>query len=152
MPLEGPSGAGEHTDQRGFAGAIDADQRDAIAAVDGEVDAFEHLLGAVILREIAHLHHRAARWRRLRKGEVDDGLFLRQLDALDLVELLDAALDLLCLGGLIAEAIDEGFQMLDVLALVAICGFELGAALLLLFEIALVVAVIDVEALCSRSR
>ncbi len=81
------------------------------------------------------------------KREVDDGLFLRQLDALDFFELLDAALDLFCLGGLIAKAIDEGFQVVDVLALIAKGGFELGAALLLLLEIALVVAVIHVQRL-----
>ena len=57
--------------------------------------------------------------RRLRKGEVDR-LFLifRHLDAFDLVELLDAALHLLGLGRLCAEAIDEGFKVLDALALV----------------------------------
>jgi len=41
-------------------------------------------------------------------------------------------LNLLGLGGLIAKAIDEGFQLLDTLALVAIRGFELGFSLGLL--------------------
>jgi hypothetical protein len=45
---------------------------------------------------------------RLRDGEVDGGLFFRDLDALDLFQLLDAGLDLLGFGGLIAEAVDEG--------------------------------------------
>ena len=71
-------------------------------------------------------------------------LFLRQLDALDLIQLLDAALDLLRLRRLIAKAVDEGLQMLDVLALIAPGRFELRAALLLLLQVALVVAVIDV--------
>jgi len=53
-----------------------------------------------------------------------DRLFLRQFDALDLFELLDAALHLLRLRGLVAKAIDKGFQMLDVLALIAIGGFN----------------------------
>ena len=64
-----------------------------------------------------------------------DGLLVgRHLDALDLVQLLDAALHLLGLGGLIAEAIDEGFQLLDALALVAVGGFQLVGALLLLLQ------------------
>ena len=54
-------------------------------------------------------------------------LFGRELDALDLVQFLDAALHLLGLGGLIAEAVDEGFQLLDALALVAVGGFQLRA-------------------------
>ena len=61
---------------------------------------------------------------------MDGLLFRRQLDALDLFEFLDAALHLLRLGGLVAEAVDEGFQLLDAFALVAVGGFELGAALL----------------------
>ena len=139
--------AGEHADQRGFACAVHADERDAVAAVDGEVDALEHLLGTVVLREIADLDYGTAGGGRLREGEVNDRLFLRQLDALDLVEFLDAALHLLRLGGLIAEAVDEGLKVLDVLALVAVGRFELRAALLLLLQIALVVAVIDVQRL-----
>ena len=60
--------------------------------------------------------------------------FLRQLDALDLLQFLDAALHLLRLCGLVAKAVDEGLQMLDVLPLVAVGGFELRAPLLLLFQ------------------
>ncbi len=38
--------AGEHAHERGFAGAVDADERDAVAAIDGEGDVFEHALSA----------------------------------------------------------------------------------------------------------
>jgi hypothetical protein len=78
---------------------------------------------------------------------VDDRLFERNFDALDLVEFLDAALHLLGLGGLVAEAVDEGFELLDALALVAVSGLDLGAALGFLLEVFFVVAVIDVQAL-----
>ena len=62
-----------------------------------------------------------------------DGLFFRRnLDPLDLLQFLDAALHLLGLGGLVAEAVDEGFELLDAVALVPIGGFELLAALRLL--------------------
>ena len=60
------------------------------------------------------------------KRKVDGLLFRRNLDALDLFQFLDARLHLLGLGGLVAEAVDEGFQLLDALALVAVGGFELS--------------------------
>ncbi len=78
---------------------------------------------------------------------MNDRLFVGDLDALDLFELLDAALHLLGLSGLVAEAVDEGFELLDALALVAIGGFDLGAALGFLLEVLLVIAVVDVQAL-----
>ncbi len=80
----------------------------------------EHLLGAVALGEPVSLHHHAPRGRRLGKLEVDRRLFFGNLDALDLFQLLNAALHLLGLGGLGAEAVDEGFKVLDLLALVAV--------------------------------
>ena len=61
---------------------------------------------------------------------MDGLLFGRKLDALDLLQFLDAALHLFRLGGLVAKAIDEGFELLDALALIAIRGFQLLGALL----------------------
>ncbi len=111
--------AGEQLDQRRFARAVDAHQRHAVAALDGEAHVAEDLLRAVALCQPLRLNHHAARGRRLRKLEVDDRLFFGNLDALDLFELLDARLHLLGLGGLGAEAIDEGFEVLDLVALIA---------------------------------
>jgi hypothetical protein len=82
---------------------------------------------------------------------VDDRLFFGDLDALDLFEFLDAGLHLFGLGGLGAEAIDEGFEVLDLLALVFVGGNELRAALLLLFQIFGVVALRRFAGACSRS-
>ena len=84
---------------------------------------------------------------RLRKGEVDGLLVRRNLDALDLLQLLDAALHLLGFGRLIAEAVDEGFELLDALALVLVRGDQRVAALLFLREIFFVVAAVEVNAL-----
>ena len=53
------------------------------------------------------------------------------LDALDFFEFLDADLHLLGLGGLVAEAVDEGFELLDAVALVPVGGFKLGRGALL---------------------
>ncbi len=78
---------------------------------------------------------------------MDGLLFLGNLDALDLFQFLDAALHLLGFGRLVAEAVDERFQLLDALALVAVSGFDLLAALLLLRQIFVVVAAVKVNAL-----
>ena len=45
----GRLGLGQQANQRGFARAVDAHQRHAVAALDAETDALEHLLGAIIL-------------------------------------------------------------------------------------------------------
>jgi hypothetical protein len=99
----------------------------------------------VVLAEVGDLDDGAAGGGRLRDGEVDGGLFFRDLDALDLFQLLDAGLDLLGFGGLVAEAVDEGFEGLDAVALVLVRGHELGAAFFFLGYIFFVVAVIDVH-------
>ena len=59
-----------------------------------------------------------------------NGLFFcREFNALDLLQFLDTALYLLGFGRLIAEAVDEDFQLLDTLTLVAIRRFKLLEAL-----------------------
>ena len=52
------------------------------------------------------------------KVERHDGVIVLFLDELDFLEHLDATLRLRGLGGLVAEAIDEGLRFLDGLALV----------------------------------
>ena len=59
-------------------------------------------------------------------------LFRRNFDALDLLQFLDAALHLLGLGRLGAEAVDERLELFDALALVLIGGLQLRAPLCLL--------------------
>ena len=73
--------------------------------------------------------------------------FLGQFDALDLLQLLDPALHLLGLGRLVAKAVDEDFQLLDALALVAIGGFELLQPLGLRVQIFFVIAVVKMNPL-----
>ena len=118
-----------------------------------EVEVFEDVLfrrrrgHGVDLCEVGDLDHGAAGGGRLRDGEVDGRLFFRHFDALDLFQFLDARLDLLGLGGLVAEAVDEGFERLDAVALVLVRGHQLRAALFFLRDVLLVVAVVDVHAL-----
>ena len=53
---------------------------------------------------------------------MNDRLFFRNLNALDLFQFFDAALYLFCFGGLGAKAVDEHLKMLDLDALVSIGG------------------------------
>ena len=80
-----------------------------------------------------------------------DGLFLgRHLDALDAIELLDAALHLLGFGGLVAKAVDKGFELADAILLVGVGGLKLGAALGLLLFVAGVSAGVKMQALVPK--
>ena len=78
---------------------------------------------------------------------MDRLFFRRNLDALDLLQFLDAALHLLRLRRLVAEAVDEDFELLDAVALVAVGGGQLLVALRLLREELVVVAGVEPEAL-----
>ena len=78
---------------------------------------------------------------------MDGLLFLRNLDALDLLQFLDAALHLLGLGGLVAKAVDERFEVLDVFALIVIGGVQLRPPLIFLLQVFLVVAVVNMQSL-----
>ena len=146
-------GPGEQLDQRGLACAVDADQGDAVSALDHEVDVAEDFfVGAAIFPGIAlghafELGHDAAAGLGLRERKVDRLFFRRNLDALDLLQFLDAALHLLGLGRLVAEAVDEDFELLDAVALVAVGGRQLLVALRLLGEELVVVAGVEPEAL-----
>ena len=79
------------------------------------------------------------------KLEVDGLLFLRNLDALHPFEFLDAALHLLGLGGRVAEAVDEHFELLDAIPLVLVGRFDLGPSLRLFLQVLLVIAGVEVN-------
>ena len=111
-----------------------------------KIDTAENEFVAVTFRDVVKLGDDAAARLGLRKREVDGLLFVGQLDALDLFQFFDAALDLFGFGGLIAEAADERFQLLDALALVAIGCFQLLGALLFLLQKLFVVARIEMHA------
>ena len=133
-----------------FPGAVHAHQRHAVAALDDEVHAREDRRIAVAFRHILELRHDAAAGLGLRKTEVDGLLFGRDLDALDALQFLDAALHLLGLGGLVAEAGDEGFQLRDAVLLVGVSRFELREALGLLLLVAGVAAGVEMHALVPQ--
>ena len=78
---------------------------------------------------------------------MDSLFFRRNLDALDLFQFFNAALHLLGFRRLITEAIDEDFELLNAVALVAVGGLELLVALRFLGEKFVVVSGIEPEAL-----
>ena len=137
----------QQPDQCRFARAVVAHQRHAVAALNREIHIFENLLGLVALGQIVHGDHSPTRRRRLREGEVDDRLFFRNLDALDLFEFLDTRLHLLGFGRLRAEAIDERLEMLDLFALILVGRDQLRLAILFLLQVLGVVAGVDLQAL-----
>ncbi len=114
--------------------------------MDGEVHVAKYFFRAVALGDVRALNHGAAAGIGLRKAEVDGLLFRGNLDALNLLQLFDAALHLLGLGRLRAKAVDEGLELLDAIALVLVCRNQLIAALLLLLQVLLVVAAVEVHA------
>src|SRR6185369_16298827 len=101
------------------------DQGNAVSALDDEIHIAKNFFRTVGLRDPDKLRDVPAARLRLGKRKVNSLLFFRQFDALDFFQLLDPALHLLRLGGLIAEAIDEYFQLFNALALITICGLEL---------------------------
>src|SRR5580693_2805518 len=117
-----PFGARQKLDQCRFAGAVHADESDSIAALDQEVDIAEDLFFAaagfgIALGHFLELGYDPATGLGLREREVNRLFFRRDLDALDLFQLLDATLHLLGLGGLVAKAVDEYFELLDAVTL-----------------------------------
>ena len=139
--------ARQELDQRRLPRPVDADQRDAVAALDVERRAGEHVFLAVALRHVAELGHNPSAGLRLRETKMD-GLFIRRnFDALDLLEFLDAALHLFGFGRLRAEAVDESFELLDAVALIGVSGFQLRPALGLLLFVFRIAAGIEVDAL-----
>ncbi len=118
--LVGPVDAGEDPHQRRLAGPVRAHEGDAVAALDHEVQVAQDDVLAVGLADALQLEDDAPRPRRLGELEADLLPLGRDLDAVDLVEELDPALDLLRLRGRVAEAVDEGLGLLDLLALPAV--------------------------------
>src|SRR6266851_1498101 len=122
----------QQLDQRGFPRSVHAYQRNAVAALDGEPYIAEDLLFPISLRHIGKFCDQSSAWLWLRKGKVNGPFFLRELNALHLLQFFNPALHLFGLRSLIAESVDKYFELLDPLALVAICSFELFLALLFL--------------------
>src|SRR5579863_9076913 len=72
-------------------------------------------------------------------------LFLGQLNSFDFLQLFDPALHLPGFGCLITETIDKSFQMMDAFLLVPLACLELGPPVRLLFQVAVVIAGVEIS-------
>ena len=141
-PAVGRFLARQHAHQRRLAGAVRADQRDAVAALDVQVEVVEDDEVAVGLARVLQLEHRAAALGAGREVEVDLLALGRHLDRHHLLEHLDPALHLRRLGRLVAEPIDEHLDARDLFVLLALGLAQRLDALVVLDEVAAVVAVV----------
>src|SRR6185312_9648123 len=101
----------------------------------------------VTLRDVLEFRDDPPARLRLRKLEVDCLLLRRNLDTLNLVELLDPRLHLLSLSSLRPKAINERLQLLDALPLIAIRRRQLIPPLGFLQQVLIVVAAIKLHPL-----
>ena len=108
-------------DQGGFALAVFAHEGHFFAAADGESGVVEHLVVAVGLAHVVGDDGKVARARSRREAQIKvRSIHFIHLNALNLSELLHAALHLHGLGGLVAEAFDEGFSVGNLLLLIGV--------------------------------
>jgi hypothetical protein len=142
--------AGEDFEKGGFAGAVGADEDEALAALGGEVEIPIHDVIAVGLLDVFQLDDFEAGARRLGKAEVNAFEFVLRLFDGDFLE----ALDLFLLrfgagghGGLGAETVDEFLKVGDFALLVFEGGGLLFFAGFFFDEEVVVVAVVVMEAL-----
>ena len=134
--------AGEDLHERGLAGAVGADERHVLAAVELEVDVAVNVLVAVGLGYTFEAHDHVAGARRIGELKVDVLVTLGQDDEFlfDLLDLADAFLRLGGLGGLVAELVDEDLHVGDIALLSGTLGAHLLQVVLALLEVAAVVA------------
>ncbi len=120
-------------EERGLAGAVGAEEGDLAAALDDEVDVADHGFAVVSGGDAVQLDDDATRSARLGEGEPGDDLLAgRDLDAIELLQGLDAALHLSRLGRLIAEPFDKPLDLGHLLGLIGGRRLEDGQALLAL--------------------
>ena len=111
LPESGVARAGNHLEQRSLARAVPAHHRPTFAAADGEVEALVDHARAIALVQVLDHRHLIAGARRNAELELDHLPLFGQLDLVDLVQRLDAALHLRGFGGMRLEALDEALLL-----------------------------------------
>jgi hypothetical protein len=105
---------GDRLEERRLAGAIGAEEPDAIAVEDAPIEALEHRRTARIAeRHMLELHETLRGDRHWREHELEGAVGVRGGDSLHALERLHPALRLLRLRRLGPEAVDERLQMGD---------------------------------------
>ena len=100
-------------DERRLARAVAAEQADARARLDRELDVREHRLAVVAGGGVLEDEHRVGAARKLAEVEVERRVDVRRRDPLHPLERLQPALRLARLGRLRAEAVDERLEVRD---------------------------------------
>ena len=113
VALVGLEGARHQLEQGALAGAVDPHHAPALAALDLEVEPVVHDVLAVGLPDAAEGRHVVPRARGLLHQEGHQHAPLGRLELVDLLELLDPALDLGRLGRVLLEALDEALLLLE---------------------------------------
>ena len=125
----------EALDQGGFARTVLADKCDLLTTLDGKRHVMEHVERPIVLAQILGNDRIVTTARSRREFQPHArAVHLIDLDAVQLVEHLDAALHLHRLGRLIAETLDEVLGVMDELLLVLIGAHLLFDALLAQFH------------------
>ena len=113
--------------QRGFTLAVPADERHFLPTFDFNLGIAEHHLLRIPHREVRSLENHVSGALGGRKTESHPGLIgLIHLYPVQFFQRLDAGLNLVALGGFVAEAVDERFRFLNHPLLVLIGGGLLG--------------------------
>ena len=110
-PLEQWQLADQRLHQRRLAGAVGAEQCDAIAGFEDETDLVQHRVVAVTAVGVGHAQQRVRQLRRRRELDPQRALDAHRLGVGHLGQALDPRLRLLGLGRAGAEAIDEALQV-----------------------------------------
>src|SRR4051794_30457368 len=114
--------ADQRLEQRRLAGPVRADERHVLAALEPQLRPVEQHLAGHLQPPVLELEdHPPRALRRLERERQRAPVLRVALDALHLVELLDARLRLARLGCLVAEALDEALHPRD-LRLLALDG------------------------------
>ena len=142
-PASGAERAGDDLQQRRLAGAVSAHHRPALAAADRQREPVVDDAPAVRLADVLEHGDLIARARRLAEVELHDAPLLGQLDLLDLVERLDAALHLRRLRRVRLEALDEALFLGEHRLLPRVRGLAVGLAQRALALVEVVVARIE---------
>ena len=122
-------------EQRGLARTVGSDERDLLASLEGQVQPVVDAVLAIALDDPREADDHASAARGLREAELDGlGASGRHGDALEALERLDAALDLACLAGLIAEAFDEALGLRHLALLRCSCALELSDPFIALLD------------------
>ena len=144
----GRDDVGEDFEEGRFAGAVGADEDDALAAFAGEVEVLVDDVLAVGLLDVGEGDDLEAGARGLRELEVHLAQFLGGLldgDLLEAFDLLFFRLGAGGHGGLGAEAVDEDLEVGDLALLGLEGGGLLGFARLFFLQVIVVVAVVIAE-------